>query len=225
MMKRLIQWAGALPALLLSASSLFADEAASLPQATAAAVPKAVEKAPMTDIHDIASPFFVGLSEGTKKAMLFGGVAALLVLLILVGLWLWFRRKQGAKKVAEFFQPPEVLANMALDRLEPLMDRDGKAFYFELSEVTKHYLKGRFGLNAPEMTAEELLPQLPGLAVTADQKRQISTLFSHAEPVKYAGMSPEQGAMVGDITAVRAFVAETTPRAEDAQGGTSPVAT
>ncbi|BCS96733.1 hypothetical protein DSLASN_23650 [Desulfoluna limicola] len=199
--------------LFLLAAPLYADEASQAPLAPS--MPQqAMEQAPMTDIHDIAPPLFTGLSSGVKKAMLFGGIAAGVSLLVLVGLWLWFRRKQGIKKAAEIIQPPDVLANMALARIEPLMSRDGKAFYFELSEATKHYLKGRFGLNAPEMTAEELLPKLPDLPVTAEQKKRVSTLFTHAEPVKFAGAAPDHNAMVEDFSAIRCFVAETAPQKE-----------
>jgi len=198
--------------------ALYADEAAQVPP-TPSVSQQAVEKAPMTDINDIVLPFFTGLSSSAKKVMIAGGIAAVAILLALVALWLWFRRKQGPKKTAEFLQPPDVLANMALDRIEPLMNRDGKAFYFELSEAAKYYLKGRFGLNAPEMTAEELLPKLHGLAVTQAQKKIVSTLFAHAEPVKFAGVTPDHNAMADDFSAVRQFVMETAQQAvgEDEQ--------
>jgi len=199
--------------LLLVAPCLHAEEPPQ-PPASPSAVPQAVEKAPMTDIHDIAPPLFTGLSSGAKKAMLYGGIVLGVVLLVLVGLWLWFRRKQGPKKASEIYQPPDVLALMALDRIEALMGRDGKAFYFELSEAAKHYLKGRFGLNAPEMTAEELLPRLTGLPVTPAQKKTVSTLFAHAEPVKFAGLTPDAKTMAEDFSAIRSFVTETAPVAE-----------
>jgi|GEM_PF-1363959 len=200
------------------APTLYAGEATQVPLTPAAPQQQSVGPAPMTDIHDIALPLFTGLSSGVKKAMLFGGIAAGVALLLLVGLWLWFRRKQGVKKAAEIIQPPDVLANMALDRIEPLMSRDGKAFYFELSEATKHYLKGRFGLDAPEMTAEELLPKLPDLPVTLEQKKCVSTLFTHAEPVKFAGVTPDHNAMVEDLSAIRCFVTETAAEEEVEEG-------
>jgi len=208
----------------LIAPTLYAGEATQVPLAPGAPLQQGVDPAPMTDIHDIALPLFTGLSSGVKKAMLFGGIAAGVALLVLVGLWLWFRRKQGIKKAAEIIQPPDVLANMALDRIEPLMSRDGKAFYFELSEATKHYLKGRFGIDAPEMTAEELLPMLPDLPVTTEQKRCVSTLFTHAEPVKFAGVTPEYGAMVEDLSAMRGFVAETAAEEEEDSKSVPPAA-
>ncbi|WP_300668141.1 hypothetical protein [Desulfoluna sp.] len=200
--------------LFMLAPFLYADEVSQAPLSPSVP-PQAVEKAPMTDIHDIASPLFTGLSSGAKKAMIYGGIAAGLVLLALVGLWLWFRRKQGAKKAAEIFQPPDALAHMAFDRIEPLLSRDGKAFYFELSEATKHYLKGRFGFNAPEMTAEELLPKFLDLAVSPAQKNRVSTLFAHAEPVKFAGVAPDSTDMAEDLSEIRCFVTETSRQSEE----------
>ena len=199
--------------LFLMVPGLYADEPPQ-PPAPSSAAPQSVEQAPMTDIHDIAPPLFTGLSSGAKTAMLYGGIALGVVLLVLTGLWLWFRRKQGPKKTPEIYQPPDVLALMALDRMEALMDRDGKAFYFELSEAAKHYLKGRFGLDAPEMTAEELLPRLTKLPVTPDQKKAVSSLFAHAEPVKFAGLVPDANTMAEDFSAIRSFVTETAPAEE-----------
>lgn len=197
----------------LAVTCLHADEASQpivpLTPDSPAIASQAPDKAPMTDIHDIAPPRFTGLSSGVKKAMLYGGIALGVVILVLTGFWLWFRRKQGPKKVPEIYQPPDALALMALDRIEPLMTQDGKAFYFELSETAKHYLKGRFGLDAPEMTAEELLPALSGLPVTPDQKKTVSGLFAHAEPVKFAGIAPDAGIMAGDFSAIRRFVTDT----------------
>lgn len=218
MMRRVLQGAALFLGLLAMVSLAVAEEALQ-PLSPPSMATEVVEKAPMADIHDIAPPLFMGLSSAAKEAMMVGWLVLVVVILGLLGLWLWFRRKQGTKREATFFQPPEVMAHMALDRIAPLMDRDGKAFYFELSEVVKHYLKGRFRLNAPEMTAEELLLKLPVLSVTLEQKRAVSTLFSHAEPVKFAGVIPDFKAMVGDLAAMRHFVTETTPQEETAEAG------
>ncbi|VFQ47066.1 hypothetical protein [Desulfoluna butyratoxydans] len=203
----------------LAVTCLHAEEASqpiAPPAADSRAIaPQAPDKAPMTDIHDIAPPRFTGLSSGVKKAMLYGGIVLGVVILVLIGLWLWFRRKQGPKKAPEIYQPPDALALMALDRIEALMGQDGKAFYFELSETAKHYLKGRFGLDAPEMTVEELLPALSGLPVSPEQKKTVSGLFTHAEPVKFAGLAPDAGIMAEDFSAIRRFVTDTAQKPDE----------
>ena len=179
-----------------------------------ATVMPTAEKAPMTDIHDIVAPVFTGLSGAMKETMVYGGVALLVLGLLLFGLWLWFRRKQGPKEAQVFVQPPEVMAKMAFDRLEPLMHTNGKAFYFELSEAVRHYIKGRFAINAPEMTAEEFLASLSGLALPQEESRYLKQLTAHAEPVKFAGQTGSTAIMTEDLEGARHFVTRTTQVSE-----------
>ena len=60
---------------------------------------------------------------------------------------------------------PEDRANAFLKDLEKLMAINGKEFYFKLSAVFRGYIQDRYGIDALEMTSEELIPNIKRLAV------------------------------------------------------------
>ncbi|MCG8471033.1 MAG: hypothetical protein MI742_04165 [Desulfobacterales bacterium] len=182
-----------------------------------AVVPKSSENTPMTDINDIVSPIYTGLSGALKEGLVYGGAGLLVVGLSLLGLWLWFRRKQGPKNVCVVVEPAEIVALKAFETLAPLRHSDGKAFYFELSEALRHYIKGRFFINASEMTAEEFLASLGSIDLEAGQRDYLKEMTLHGEPVKFAGQMASLQVMDADLNGARRFVMETTPRPQEDQ--------
>lgn len=147
-----------------------------------------VEKA---DIRDIKGP--VGLYNLTYIYI----VLAIIVVIILIVLIIRLLKKR--KKPQEIITPPRPAHEIACEALRELMSRDylktGKVreYYFELSDIVRHYIEARFQLKAPEMTTEEFLATLKysGL-LNNEQKGDMRDFLSHCDMVKFAKYLPEQ---------------------------------
>jgi len=139
---------------------------------------------PMTDIHDIKPPE----SAGFDPVILWYVLAAIAILAVLAGIIYWFtHRKKRVKAMTVPSLPPHEAALLALNELSDVENMEGKTFYFRLSAIVRHYLEGRFGINAPEMTTEELLPRIDRLEMDRNLHKSLKNLFQSADPVKFAG--------------------------------------
>ncbi len=188
------------------AGGAFPVAASSVPD-NAARPETPAEAPPMTDIHDIKPP---EQPPATPDLRLYALAGALI--LALLGLWFWTRRRTTHRKAAA--PPPVPPAQLALQDLAALRDGelvDGRAFYFRLSAILREYLQGRFGINAPEMTVEELLPRIKGMDLPVDLKGRLQALLRSAEPVKFAGAAAVARQMAADRDFAVAFVRETAP--------------
>ena len=66
-------------------------------------------------------------------------------------------------------------------------------FYFELSNIARHYIEDRFKLKAPEMTTEEFLTTLKkSEALNSEQKSLVKDFLSHCDMVKFAKYLPQK---------------------------------
>jgi hypothetical protein len=189
--------------------------ASAIPPPAATAAPGA-----MTDIHDIQPPVPIGFDA----PWLMPALLALAVAVLLAILWWWWhkRRKPNPMETIVPGLPPEMVALQALDRIGDLRGQDGRAFYFQLSAVLRQYVFGRFGVGAPEMTAEEFLPCVDRLPIDRELARRLKALCRAMEPVKFAGDRTEEKQMEQDLFFIRGFVRQTAQReevAEDADAG------
>lgn len=176
------------------------------PKAPGADAPGA--KAPMTDIHDIKPPERP-LSELDWRYAALAGAASVALLVILF--WMRRRSKRGKAAAAVPQLSPTQRALTALDELRDVGRFDGRAFYFRLSALLREYLQGRYGIDAPEMTVEELLPRIKDLDVPKDLQGDLRAFFRAAEPVKFAGATAVERQMEADHAFAVAFVRETDP--------------
>ena len=168
----------------------------------------------LTDIHDIKPPESIGFNPDYWRY----GLIALAAGLVLLALWLLirrYRRRQAAADNPLPPPPPEQTALGQLDQLARLIGSDGRGYYFGLSAVFREYLQGRFGLNAPEMTTEELLPPVSALNLARDLHQGVKTLLETSDPVKFAAMPTQRRFMQRDLEFVKAFVLRTTPTESD----------
>ena len=163
---------------------------------------------PMTDIHGIKPPEL----PGWNPAPMYYAAAGALVLTMAVFsflLWKYRRRRLRWGAVPQF--PPEELALAALDELSDAERMEPKLFYFRMSAVLRRYVQARYGVDAPEMTTEELLPALKPLNIDPDLKQGLRSLLETADPIKYAGSQASAGTMKGHLAFARRFVTETIP--------------
>ena len=92
----------------------------------------------------------------------FYALAALLVLIALILLWLFYKRKTA--EVPEEIHPLSV-QELALRRLAELLESrkhesDVKGFFVELSDIVRWYVERLTGIRAPELTTEEFLHKI-----------------------------------------------------------------
>lgn len=156
--------------------------------ASVAGVTEDIEKA---DIRDIKGP--VGLYNLTYLYL----ALAIIAVIIIAGLIVWLLKKR--KRPQEIIIPPRPAHEIAYEALKELMGRDylktGKIreYYFELSDIVRHYIEGRFQLKAPEMTTEEFLATLKYSGVlNSEQKGDVRDFLSHCDMVKFAKYLPDQ---------------------------------
>ncbi|MDM8543793.1 hypothetical protein QUF90_22180 [Desulfococcaceae bacterium HSG9] len=166
---------------------------------------------PMKDIYDIKP-----LEKAGLNPMLFVWVAVgivIVALLIALAVFLWKRRKKKQAPSAPPV-PPEKIALMALKKIDLLIEKDAKLFYFKITEILRAYLQARFGLDALEMTTEELLPKIAALELDKKLQNDLKALFYHSDPVKFAEQPADRQLMQNDFQFVEIFVNQTTPAVE-----------
>ena len=143
-------------------------------------------------------------------------VIGTLLIAFLVGRW--------SRIVRQFFQkadtlpptpllPPHVIALRALQTLEHdlhFTPSEADAFFTELSLILRTYLQGRFQIDAPEQTREEIRIMLPqSLDLTPEQQASLNRFFDEAEQIKFARGNASDTAMQQALSHVRHFVEQT----------------
>jgi hypothetical protein len=144
-----------------------------------------------------------------KLFVFLGATAAMIVLIaavIIAGRR--YRPKAISKPV-----PPHVRALEALRRLrDRKLIEQGliKEFYYELSNIMRHYIERRFGLTAPEQTTEEFL-----VAVSRDDqfdtrtRELLGSYLEHCDLVKFAKYAPETAEIQRSFNVTRDFIEQT----------------
>jgi hypothetical protein len=127
------------------------------------------------------------------------GIAALLLALLAVALFLWNRRKRRAPAAAVVPSgppvPPHELAYRELERLLASgLLRAGKIkeFHVELAEIIKRYLAGRFGIDTREKTSEEVLDAMKQARVGTGPMGLVREFFAETDLVKFAKHLPRE---------------------------------
>jgi hypothetical protein len=137
-------------------------------------------------------------------------------LLLLLGLGLWFWRRRRRKEPAPPVQPPHEVALRALGAL--LQDerlRDPGSFAFDLSEVLRRYLEGRFGFLAWRMTTAEVLRSMPReLAAQRKVEQAVREVLEASDRVKFARDVVTADELRAWADQVRDVVEATRPREE-----------
>jgi hypothetical protein len=136
---------------------------------------------------------------------------------------LLLRRRLRQRKKQVVAPPPRPAHVVALERLDGLgatlaSSTDLRPFVFELSEIIREYLGGRFGFDSLELTTEELVFKLrrrvsveamPGLVLG-----EVEGWLSGCDLVKFAKLSPTSAEARGALETAIRIVEATRPRPE-----------
>lgn len=165
---------------------------------------------------DIGDPALV--APPPSRAAWYAGGALALIAAIAAGLWYWRKLHQPEEWTPPALKPWQVAQN----RLEQLAARrlphQGMhgPYYVDLSAILRYYIEDRFHLRAPERTTPEFLDEASRAGVLDEaQQAALAQFLRHCDRVKFAQYEPSFEEMEKSFEAVRQFVLETTPSAQD----------
>lgn len=150
------------------------------------------------------------------ELVIYSALAALL--LGFVGMMLWGRWRRRSKPV--YIPPPLPAHEVALSALEQLEQRslveDGKfqLYYLELTEITKGYIEGRFGIEALDRTTEEIRQELLREAKRIEplNAKEVIDFLQACDLVKFARFAPPVEEASGALGSVRKMVERSLPQ-------------
>lgn len=144
---------------------------------------------------------------------------------ILVFLIIYIIRKR--KKKEPIFKirtrpvlPPHVIAINELEGLKlKKLWQAGKTknFYTELTDIVRVYIEGRFGVQAIEMTTEEILEGMKSTDTGKESIDKLARTLVLADLVKFAKEQPLPLDNDNSMSYSMSFVKETSPRSGDAE--------
>ena len=139
------------------------------------------------------------------------GAALVAFLAGLITSRLWKNRKQRTPEPPPL--PPHVIALNALQALwdKGLLEKDEcNLFYTELSMILRIYLDGRFQLNAPDQTTEEIVREMSrSLELNQAQQDILQEFMKQADRVKFAKDHPDRQTMENAFNTTKQFITET----------------
>lgn len=145
-------------------------------------------------------------------------VAGFLAIAVLAGFAWWYRRRRAERRARRPPIPPHELAFAALARLRGTDFNDPEAvrrFYFQLSEVVRVYVEGRFDLNATDLTTEEILADLVDLEqLPTAQNDNLQQFLVDTDQVKFAHREPAPDEIEAVYERALGFVEATRPESE-----------
>ncbi|MDY6832278.1 MAG: hypothetical protein SWC96_10660 [Thermodesulfobacteriota bacterium] len=147
---------------------------------------------------------------------------------VLIALYLIIRRLRHRKDRipqevnASIYEPPDQEALRLLEELEKDTDLLPVDYFFRLSAIFRLYIKRRFGIDAPEMTTEELMPEFRRLELDQGKRDGIKSFLLFSDGVKFAKAACDRDRMTQYLNFVRKLVKETSvprqPASENLEG-------
>ena len=145
-------------------------------------------------IFDIKQPREVPFNFSEAQPYIWGGLALLLLFILIFFLIKKFSNKTAGKVEKIMLIPCEIEANEALKQLELkeyITKGLVKAHYVELTEILRHYFDREFELDTLESTTDETMALLKEARLEPKLQQQIGDLLVEADLVKFAKSSPD----------------------------------
>ena len=124
-------------------------------------------------------------------------LALLLLVLAAFGVWYWLKhRKPKVDAEGNVIKGPVIPAyDKAVDDLKRLREekmwQSGKVkeFYSSLTDIAREYIEGQFGVNAVEMTTDDILEEIKPLHFSKETYNKLKDTMEVADLVKFAKYS------------------------------------
>jgi hypothetical protein len=169
------------------------------------------------DTTQVFKPIKGPISQGYTfvEALPYIGGFILFIGILFAIYYFFFRKKDEALFVAK--PKLKIAAHIiALSRLEELKDKKlwqdnrFKDYYTELTDIFRIYIEDRFGVDALEMTSDEIRESMKSLKDVNDKlKNKISETLTTSDFVKFAKMNPTPEDNTNSMSNVIEFVKNT----------------
>lgn len=147
-------------------------------------------------IYDIKAPLQTPVLVGEFAGYVI--LAVVLAALLTVVIWLSAHRKRKQQTLLEQRpkEPPHIRAIRELEQLnnqKVWQNHHHKQYYTRLTDILREYIDGRWGVNAMEMTSDQLLDSLKEEQIELSDKSfgELRELLKEADLVKFAKHIPE----------------------------------
>jgi len=122
---------------------------------------------------------------------------ALTVLALVAGAYYYWRKKRKQREEAVVIAKPEIPPHQqALYELRELEDKklwqQGKVkeYYSEATEIVRRFFEGRWGIDALELTSDEIMKHMKNVAESKKVWKEMQSFFTTADLVKFAKYNP-----------------------------------
>lgn len=173
------------------------------------------------ELKDVKGPRGAELSVG-RYILYFLAIVAFLVLAVWA-LRRYLRARGALPPPVDAAPPPRPAHEPALEALDALEARDlpGQGRLreqcFELSEIFRAYLEGRYGFRAGEQTTDELRRAIKGVSEIVESDRvEAIEIFEEQDLVKFAKLPMEEARGRTMLSQIRDWVTRTIPAAPSA---------
>jgi len=169
------------------------------------------------DIRDVKPP--VEIPRDWGRILQWTALGLVLAAAAAAG-FVWYRRRRRQPEVAppcEPSRPAHEVALEALARLEgmtPASRVEVMRYYVDVSQILRVYVEGRWGIDALEMTTEDLLGQLEASGLGGSIVDRFRGLLGRCDVVKFAKYEPPSAWHSEVLAGAREIVTLTLPVTE-----------
>lgn len=149
-------------------------------------------------IADITPQIDTPLNWAELKSYIFNkntSIAFIILVLIVVVIYCIIKkRRRGSIFAPKAQEPPHVIAIRELEKLQSQklwQNSKHKLYYTSLTDILRVYIEGRYGINAMEMTSEEILKECKNFSLTSNDMDRLSGVLQLADLVKFAKFVPD----------------------------------
>ncbi len=158
--------------------------------------------------------------EVVERPLPWPWILGLGALVLAVAAALWARSRGRGAELEQRVRPAHEIALEELSRLRrtDFSDLEAlRAYYFDISEVLRRYVEARFGLNATDLTTEEIVPRLGELDVSPEECSSLRAFLVDTDRVKFARHLPESEEIESTWEHALGFVEATVPRVPEGE--------
>ena len=152
-------------------------------------------------------------------------LVALLAILLGLGIWLFMKRRkvrvdEDGNVIKGPVIPPYDKAVGDLKRLreeKPWQSGKVKEYFSSLTDIAREYIEGQFGVNAVEMTTDDILEEIKPLHFSKEAYNKLKDTMEVADLVKFAKYSATTLESDTALTSMTEFVNETYTQYQEQQ--------